>query len=121
VNYQERVSPWMQVCFGPKISADRVERNHRFLEEAVELVQANGCTSDEAHQLVDYVFGRPIGEAHQEVGGVMLTLAALCNAAGLDMNQAGEDELRRVWQRIEQIRAKQALKPRNSPLPGDAA
>ncbi len=41
-NFQNRVAPWMEACFGPEISADRVERNDRFIEEALELVQASG-------------------------------------------------------------------------------
>lgn len=116
-SFQDRVAPWMQACFGPEISADIQERNHRFLEEALELVQAKGCTATEAHQLVDYVFGRDVGEPHQEVGGVMVTLAALCLAASLDMDEAAEDELARIWTKVEAIRAKQAAKPKHSPLP----
>ncbi|EPS1221645.1 hypothetical protein ACVBR5_000871 [Burkholderia cenocepacia] len=115
--FQARVQPWMLACFGAEIAADRAERNHRFLEEALELVQACGCTASEAHQLVDYTFGRPVGEPSQEVGGVMVTLAALCLANGLDMHMAGETELTRVWTKVEQIRAKQAAKPKHSPLP----
>jgi hypothetical protein len=106
----------MQACFGPKISSDKMERNHRFLEEAVELVQANGCTHSEAHQLVDYVFNRDQGEINQEAGGVMVTLAALCLASGVDMDEAAETELARIWTKVEQIRAKQAAKPKHSPL-----
>ena len=109
---QKRVEPWLQVCFGPLIAGDREERNHRFLEEALELVQALGCSASEAHQLVDYVFGRPVGEPAQETGGVMLTLAALCLANGMDMHSAGDTELARVWTKVEAIRAKQAAKPR---------
>lgn len=115
--FQGRVHPWMQACFGPEIAADGIERNHRFLEEALELVQSTGCTRGEAHQLVDYVFNRPVGERHQEVGGVMVTLAALCLAHGLDMHQCGEIELARIWTMVEKIRAKQAAKPKHSPLP----
>ncbi len=115
--FQSRVQPWMVACFGAEISADKIERNHRFLEEALELVQSNGCTRDEAHQLVDYVYGRDQGDINQEVGGVMVTLAALCLATGLDMHAAGETELARVWTKVEQIRAKQAAKPKHSPLP----
>lgn len=121
ISFQARVQPWMQTCFGPEISADRVERNHRFLEEALELVQSLGCAATEAHQLVDYVYGRPQGDVNQEVGGVMVTLAALCLAAGIDMHASGETELQRIWGKIEQIRAKQAAKPRSSPLPEAAA
>lgn len=115
--FQARVQPWMMACFGPAIAADGAERNHRFLEESLELVQSCGCTASEAHQLVDYVYGRPVGERAQEVGGVMVTLAALCLAQGLDMHAAGETELARIWTKVEAIRAKQAAKPKHSPLP----
>jgi len=115
--FQERVRPWMLACFGETISNDITERNHRFVEESLELAQSKGCTASEAHQLVDYVFGRPVGEPAQEVGGVMVTLAALCLASGLDMQSAGETELARIWTKIDKIRAKQAAKPAHSPLP----
>ena len=117
LTFQNRVAPWMQECFGTEISSDKVERNHRFLEEALELVQSTGCSQGEAHQLVDYVYGRAVGDPPQEVGGVMVTLAALCLAHDMDMHAAGEVELARIWTKVEQIRAKQATKPRNSPLP----
>ena len=115
--FQQRVRPWMMECFGAEISADRKERNHRFFEESTELVQSTGMTASEAHQLVDYVYGRDIGEPAQEVGGVMVTLAALCLANDLDMHDAAEVELARIWTKVEAIRAKQAAKPKHSPLP----
>ncbi|MBV7542065.1 hypothetical protein [Acidovorax sp. sic0104] len=117
-SFQDRVEPWLLECFGAKVAGNTLERSHRMLEEALELGQAVGCTREEAHQLVDYVFGRPVGEAAQEAGGVMLTLAALCRAHGIDMHEAGDRELARVWAKLEAIRAKQATKPQNSPLPG---
>ena len=116
-SFQMRVDPWLLECFGEAIARDAQERNHRFLEESLELVQACGCTASEAHQLVDYVFGRPVGVIAQETGGVMVTLAALCIAHGTDMHLAGETELNRIWTMVEQIRAKQAAKPKHSPLP----
>lgn len=94
--FQVRVNIWLLECFGEEIAKDKVERNHRFLEEAIELVQSLGCTRSEAHQLVDYTFDRPIGESVQETGGVMVTLAALCLANGLNMDEAGEIELARI-------------------------
>ena len=118
--YQARVDDWLFACFGAEIARDRIERNHRFIEEALETVQANGCTRSEAHQLVDYVYDRPVGDLHQEVGGVLNTLAALCLASGIDMAEAGEVELARVWTKVEKIRAKQAAKPKHSPLPEHA-
>ncbi|WP_287248663.1 hypothetical protein [Mesorhizobium sp.] len=115
--YQDRVHSFMLACFGEAIAADGMERNHRFLEESLELVQALGCTASEAHQLVDYVFGRPVGEPNQETGGTLVTLAALCNAHKIDMDIAGETELTRCWSKIDKIRAKQAAKPKHGPLP----
>lgn len=116
-SFQDRVSPWMIICFGLEIAADRLERCDRFIEEALELVQAMEYPPERAHALVDYVFNRPMGQPAQEVGGVMVTLAALCLAANLDMHEAGETELARIWTKVEQIRAKQAAKPRGSALP----
>lgn len=120
--FQRRVLRWLSDCFGVEIASNRSERNHRFLEEALELSQSLGCTRDEADQLVAYVYGRPIGDPGQEVGGVMVTLAALCLAHGLDMNDAAEAELARIStpDMVEKIRAKQASAPKNSPLPAAA-
>jgi len=117
-SFQERVNEWMHECFDPVVAGDTCERNFRFLEEGLELVQACGASSDDCHKLVDYVFSRPVGEKPQEVGGVAVTLAALCNAQGLSIEQCGEDELARVWANIERVRQKQANKPIRSPLPG---
>lgn len=119
-DFQKRVAVWMMECFSMDVCRDTTERNHRFLEEAIELVQALGCSASEAHQLVDYVFGRPLGDAPQEVGGVMVTLAALCIAVGMDMDAAAETELARIWTKIDQIRAKQSSKPKHSPLPSNS-
>lgn len=116
-SFQNRVEPWLMECFGEKISNDTIERNHRFLEEALELVQSCNCSQSEAHKLVDYVFNRPTGEKEQEVGGVMVTLAALCLAQEMDMHKAGHIELNRIWTKVGQIRAKQETKPKHSPLP----
>lgn len=121
VTFQQRVQPWLMACFGEMIAGDREERNHRFLEEALELTQSTGCTASEAHQLVDYVYGRDVGDPPQEVGGVMVTLAALCLANGLDMHANAETELARIWTKVDAIRAKQAAKPKHSPLPQHVA
>jgi hypothetical protein len=117
LEFQDEVQRWMLNCFGPEISKDKIERNHRFLEEALELVQSLGCTRSEALQLVDYTFSRPEGEPYQEVGGVMVTLAALCSANNLNMKDCGEKEIARAWTKIDKIREKQFQKPKFSPLP----
>ncbi len=116
-SYQKQVEEWLEACFPPSVNTNRAERTHRFLEEALELAQANGCSRSDAISLVDYVFGRPKGDSSQEVGGVMVTLASLCSASGIHMDEAGAIELARNWERIETIRAKQQTKPHGSPLP----
>ena len=120
VAFQSRVQPWMLECFGAEIAGDMVERGDRFLEESLELLQAHGYDRSRIATLVDYVWGRPIGEPAQEVGGVMVTLAAYCLAAGIDMHEAGETELARILRPeiIEKIRRKQASKNGiHTPLP----
>ncbi|MBS3979795.1 MAG: hypothetical protein KGZ77_08390 [Rhodobacteraceae bacterium] len=117
VTYQERVAAWITACFPASARGNVSERSHRFLEEAIELAQASGCTREDARIIVDYVFDRPAGAQEQEVGGVMVTLAALCNALKLTMDDAGDKELARNWERIDAIRRKQASKPVGSPLP----
>ena len=116
--FQVGVNKWMMACFGEEIAEDKTERNFRFLEEALELVQSNGCTPESAHALVDYVYGRDAGVLKQECGGVMVTLAALANACGISMDDCGYDELYRCWSKIEAIRIKQANKKiKSGPLP----
>ncbi|WP_245488292.1 hypothetical protein [Mesorhizobium sp. Pch-S] len=120
-SFQARVQPWMTACFGEEISNDRVERGDRFLEEVFELLQSGGYDPARVLSLRDYVWSRDKGEPSQEVGGVMVTLAAYCLAHELDMHEAGETELARIWTKVEKIRAKQAAKPKHSPLPVPAS
>lgn len=116
-DYQSRVLAWCIHCFGNEVALSLPIRNFRFLEEALELVQATGCTKLEVLKLVDYVYGRPIGEVKQEVGGVMVTLSSLCSAQRIDMSECAEVELARVWTKVDQIRTKQATKLAPYPLP----
>ena len=111
------VNEWMLDCFGEKTTKNTQERSHRFLEEALELVQALDCTKEYAHDLVEYVFGRPKGEIPQEIGGVSITFLALCNAVNENLFDCLTAELERCWENKEKIRAKQRLKPKNSALP----
>lgn len=118
-SYQKDVGAWIIAAFGENARYNVPERTHRFLEEALELAQSAQCNVEDAHMLVDYVFGRPVGTRHQEIGGVCVTLASLCNSLGLDMTLCGQNELKRCWKDIEKIRAKQAAKFKDSALPGN--
>lgn len=117
---QAEVGHWLVDCFGQTIAGDSMERNHRFLEEALELAQANGASADEAHALVDYVFARPVGQKPQEAGQALITLAALCHAAGVNLELEAAIEMNRIKQPdvMARIREKQRNKPAMSPLPG---
>ena len=111
--FQQRVKVWMRACFRKEVIEDNRERNFRFLEEALELVQARGMTQAECYSQLLYTYKRPKGEQKQEVGGLIVTLAALCLAAGVDMNDCAEKVLARCWDKIDEIRGKQDSKPRS--------
>ena len=115
--FQSRVRSWMLTCFGEEISSDRLERGDRLLEEVFELLQSGNYPRERVAALEQYVWSRDVGNPAQEVGGVMTTLASYCLAHGLDMHNAAENELARVWTKVEKIRAKQAAKPKGSALP----
>lgn len=118
LKFQQDVAAWCRRCFGLSVYSNRSERAHRFCEEALELVQAAGVSKDEVRQLLNYVFDRPVGELKQEVGGTMVTLAAMCQVYGIKLNEAATQELHRCELNIEKIRLKHASKPSFGPLPG---
>jgi hypothetical protein len=91
-----RVRTWVMKTFGIAIFWDRRERARRFLEEALELVQAMELGKAEVHRLVNRVYSRPAGEVAQEIGGVGVTLHALCSREGHDFDLVFEDEFRRI-------------------------
>lgn len=120
--FQSRVATWVQSCFGEAVTYDIQERGDRLLEEVLELLQSKGYDPARVAALTRYVFTRPVGQPNQELGGVMVTLAAYAHAAGLDMVEAGAEELKRIEQPavVEKCRIKQASKASiNTPLPGN--
>lgn len=124
-SFQAGVSDWMSRCFVPSLYSNMTERGDRLLEEVLELLQAHGYDESRVTTLVNYVYGRPVGEPAQEVGGVMVTLAGYCWIAGLDMHAAGDAELARITKPevMAKIRAKQEAKNAlhfDTPLPGNA-
>lgn len=112
-NFQMLVGMWAVEIFGEAIARNKQTRNYRFFEEATELVQSLGMTRDECITILNYVFGRPVGEPPQELGGVGVTLAALAVASGLNADACFWDELERCNRPevMEKIRAKQKNKP----------
>lgn len=108
---QERVWEWVVSTFGPEQSETRI-KGYRFFEEAVELVESTGLTQEQCHIIVNYVFNRESpGETHQEIGGVMMTLAAYATANKHDIEICWFTELLRCERMAEQIRLKDENKP----------
>lgn len=118
--FQKDVVVWATDCFGRDVLIDREERSFRFCEESIELLQACGVSKGDVLKLVDYVYDRPVGDVGQEVGGVMVTLALLCHAAGISLDLASINELRRIELIKDKIRAKWLSKPKDirGPIPG---
>lgn len=123
-DFQTAVRQWVLSTFGQQVADDIPTRCFRFFEEAGELCQSLGMRKEDAIKLVDYVWGRPLGEPEQELGGVLVTLAAMSTPADLSMGNAAWKELARCWQNQEKIRAKQKSKAaiglgaKSDPLPG---
>lgn len=93
---QKTVLGWATATFGELAARDIRERGQRLLEEVVETLQALELASSDAHAIVDYVYSRQRGSVFQELGGVGVTLLSLCEALGLDADEAERVEIRRV-------------------------
>lgn len=121
-SYQQRVKAACAVLFEGD-PTDVAERRDRFAEEALETCQAFGMTGEDMHALVDYTFGRPVGEAAKEIGAAMTTLASLCVYAGGDLMACAEADLAKLQQpeTIARIRAKRATRHGRGSLPGLSA
>lgn len=93
----QRISvEWGVRCFGTQHVFNRKIRALRFLEEAIELAQACDIPKRKVAKLVKAVYARDVGNARQEVGGCMVTLAVFANAAHLDLEEEFDREVRRV-------------------------
>lgn len=92
---QQRAADFVAIAFGVASMAPE-ERAARFLEEALELVQALGMSAVDADRLLSHVYSKPRGDAVQEAGGVGITLLALASACGFSADRAERQELERV-------------------------
>lgn len=108
---QDRIYAWAQQAFTVEQATSLPQRGLRLLEEAIEAFQAVKGDQQQAHQLVDYVFSRPAGVLHQELGGVSVTLLALTAAAGLCADEEEAREVTRVLAKpIEEFTRRNAAK-----------
>lgn len=108
---QAKVFAWAKAAFSVEQATSLRQRGLRLLEEAIETLQAVGGDPAQAHRLVDYVFGRPVGELGQELGGVSVCLLALAAAAGLSADAEEQREVERVLAKpLEEFAKRNAAK-----------
>lgn len=108
---RNRVRKWVEKTFGSEIADSKLERNFRFLEESLELVQSLGMTKEQILTLVDYTMARPAGEPEQELGGVLVTLMALCGANNLGPDEAFSRDMKYCEDNADYIKSKRDKKP----------
>lgn len=92
---------WAKKVFGREY-VERIPTGAlRSLEEQAELAQACDVPEEIALKCIRTVYSRPVGDKAQEIGGVLLTTAILCESLYLDFDECLQDELRRVLQKSE--------------------
>lgn len=98
INWQRMIRDWMFTTIGDHTQWDPVNRGQRLLEEVLEAVQCPeiGLTEDQCHDLVKYVYKRPVGVYHQEIGGTIVCLLAMCDATKEDLYKCMVDEYNRI-------------------------
>lgn len=106
-DYQSKVAQWVIDCFGYSSLISTKSRSERFIEESIELVQSVHMPKEHVLALVEHVYSRPIGDVEQEVGGVMVTLSALCTSQNITLSRASNKGLLDCVDRKEKIIKKQ--------------
>lgn len=89
---------WAHATFG-EVAGHPEERAARFIEEAIELVQAVGLPVDLVDAIAGRVYLRPAGQVSKEVGQAMVTLETLAEVMGV----VAESEADREFARIKAI------------------
>lgn len=87
---------WAERAFGMSHVTNPKIRALRLLEEAIELAQAESIPRHMIDHCTDIVYGRPVGTAAQEIGGVLMTTAVYCSCRNMDMELVLSYELDRV-------------------------
>lgn len=111
-DFQADVERMVEMIGGTELLMDKAERNRRVAEEFCELLQASDFPLAELIGTARWVYAKDKGEVRGEVGDVMNCLSALCTAHQIGMTHAGSQKLNECFGRIDQIREKQARKPK---------
>jgi hypothetical protein len=107
---QQQIGDWCVDAFGP-MAIDPGNRARRIVEEAIELAQAEGVSGEDIVKIAEHVYGRPVGDPDQEVGGVAVTLLAYCAATGRSAESLERREVERILNKdVEHFRRRNAEK-----------
>lgn len=108
--YAKLILEWARNTFGP-VAMNPVERGRRLLEEAAEVAQALGVPAAQALLIVERTNGRPTGDVDKEVGGLLVTVYAVCGLRGKNPQELLSAEVGRVLAKDPwEWRAKHAAK-----------
>lgn len=106
--WQGQIRNWMFNMVKAPDQWDPVNRGQRILEEVAEACQCPeiGLSEQQCHDIITYVYNRPTGVYHQEIGGIIVTLLALCDATKEDLYQCMVDEIARIREpeMVEKVR-----------------
>lgn len=92
---QQGIGAWARETFGEEDWTQRA-RAIRFIEEALELVQALGLDLPVVLRVAARVYEGPPGTVAQELGGTVVSLCALAEQVGMSLEEAGTEEFQRV-------------------------
>lgn len=109
---QGQVASWVKDTLGEESSTNGIEGTLRFVEEALELAQSLGISSETIARLVLYVYARPVGKPDQEIAGCLVTLYGAASALGVDAHSEFEKEIVRIRQPevMDRVRRRQQEK-----------
>lgn len=109
--YQKLIFSWTHLTLGYS-GNETHERSRRFIKVAAELVQSVGISEEEVLRIIKYVYSRPVGHVYNEFGGTAVTLLALAQVIGVDVQEALDAEVQRICRPeiIEKVRKSQERK-----------
>jgi hypothetical protein len=102
---------------------DRFERSDRFLEKVIELLFELNYSPARITAMINFVRNESEAldyedevEINRYIGGVMVTLSALCTSQGIDLSECSSNELARITKESSRKAKKKDTKPHGSEL-----
>lgn len=113
---QREIERWDNDTFGSRTGHAPIVAV-RVLEEAFELCQ---CYPEITPEIIDkvqsQVYNKTVGQKHQEVAGILVSLLNYCNHADINAQESLKNEITRIWKNQDKIREKNKLKIRDEDL-----